>query len=410
MLMAEYLQLLVNHQTKTNMIGKHFFLVLIIFTIIVSCKNQSAHNVIITNTLNIPRTLETVEVAKSDLELKEDEAFENLSVRDSETKEILVSQFVDEDQDGKADILLFQPKIEANSEKNFELVQVDESSKPKTIEYCYSRFVPERTDDYAWENDKVGFRTYGPNAQYRFENNLKEGTLSSGIDAWLKKVDYSIIDSWYKKYTEKTGTYHEDTGEGLDNFHVGSSRGVGGIAIKQDTTFYISKNFIEWKTITTGPLRTSFVLDYGKWDANGQTITETKHISLDYGSYLSRFDIEINGAESVYAGLTLHENDGEPTQNKKSGWISYWQPHDNSELGTAIVVPNSNMLSSELYVTNLKDRSNLYAQIKVNKGMATYYAGFGWKEAKAFTTKEVWEAYLTDFSNKINNPLVLSYN
>ena len=79
-------------------------------------------------------------------------------------------------------------------------------------------------------------------------------------------------------------------------------------------------------------------------------------------------------------------------------------------MGTAIVVPNSNMLSSELYVTNLKDRSNLYAQIKVNKGMATYYAGFGWKEAKAFTTKEVWEAYLTDFSNKINNPLVLSYN
>ncbi len=386
------------------------FFALTIFTIAVSCKNESTHTVTITNTLDVPRSLETIEINKSDLSLKEGESFENLSVRDSETKEVLVSQFVDSDQDGEADMLLFQPEITANVSKQFELVVVDEASKPETTAYCYSRFVPERTDDYAWENNKVAFRTYGPNAQYRFENNLEEGTLSSGIDAWLKKVDYPIIDSWYKKYTEKTGTYHEDTGEGLDNFHVGSSRGVGGIAIKQDTTFYISKNFIKWETITTGPLRTSFVLDYGNWDANGQNITEKKYISLDYGSNLSKFEIEISGTDTVAAGLTLHENDGEPTQNQGAGWISYWQPHGNSELGTAIVVPNNNLLSSELYVTGLKDRSNLYAQIKVNEGKAIYYAGFGWKESKEFNSKSDWEDYLNDFSKKANNPLVVSYN
>lgn len=384
--------------------------VLAVFFLTLSCEQKSNYSLTIENSLDVPRAFETVEIHKSDLKLKEGENFENLAVRDIKTKTVLVAQFVDEDLDGEVDVLLFQPEIGAKSTKAFELIFSEEVMKPEVIEYCYSRFVPERTDDYAWENNKVGFRTYGPNAQYRFENNLKEGTLSSGIDAWLKRVDYPIINSWYKKYTEKTGTYHEDTGEGLDNFHVGSSRGVGGIAVKLDTTFYISKNFITWKTITAGRIRTSFVLDYGDWDANGQIISEKKHITLDYGSNLSKFDIEVSGVNSIYTGLTLHENDGETTQNKEAGWISYWQPHDKSELGTAIIVPNNNMLNSELYLTTLKDRSNLYAQVDVEKGKATYYSGFGWKEAGEFRTKADWENYLNDFALKINTPLTITFN
>ncbi|MGC1204276.1 MAG: DUF4861 family protein [Flavobacteriaceae bacterium] len=387
-----------------------FSFVLAVFFLILSCAQKPNYTLTIENSLDIPRAFETVEIHKSDLKLKEGESFVNFAVRDIKTKTVLVSQFVDEDLDGEVDVLLFQPEIGAKSTKEFELVFSEEVTKPEVIEYCYSRFVPERTDDYAWENNKVGFRTYGPNAQYRFENDLKEGTLSSGIDAWLKRVDYSIINSWYKKYTEKTGTYHEDTGEGLDNFHVGSSRGVGGIAVKLDTTFYISKNFINWKTITTGPIRTSFILDYGDWEANGKVISEKKHITLDYGSNLSKFEIEVSGVNSIYSGLTLHENDGETTQNKEAGWISYWQPHDNSELGTAIIVPNNNMLSSELYITTLKDRSNLYAEVEVENGKATFYSGFGWKEAGEFTKKETWERYLNDFTLKINTPLTITFN
>lgn len=386
------------------------FLALTIFTIVVSCKNESAHLVTISNTLDVARSHETIEINKSDLTLKEGESFENLSVIDSETKAILISQFVDNDQDGKAEMLLFQPEIEANSNKNFELVEVDESSKPETTEYCYSRFVPERTDDYAWENDKVGFRTYGPVAQKMVEDSIKGGTLSSGIDAWLKKVDYSIINKWYEKTTTGKGSYHEDTGEGLDNFHVGVSRGVGGIAVKKDTTYYVSRNFTNWKTITTGPIRTSFSLEYADWDADGQTITETKHISLDYGSNFSRFEIDLTGTDAIYVGLTLHEKDGIPTQNKPLGFISYWEPHDGSELGTAIVVPNGNMIATELFDTSVKDWSNLYAEIKINNGNAIYYTGFGWKEAKEFTTKEAWEKHLETFALKVNNPLVVSIN
>ncbi|MCF7561575.1 DUF4861 domain-containing protein [Sabulilitoribacter multivorans] len=384
--------------------------ILFLYCLIVSCSPKTGQIITIKNNLDIGRNFETVEIKRADVKLKAGEDFEKLSVKDLKTNTILVSQFVDEDQDGKVDILLFQPEIAANSEKQFELLEVEASSKPEVIEYCYSRFVPERTDDYAWENNKVGFRTFGPTAQKMIEENVKGGTLSSGIDAWLKRVEYPIINKWYKNAEHDKGAYHKDNGEGLDNFHVGVSRGIGGIAVKIDTTYYISKNFTEWKTITTGPIRTSFVLEYSDWDANGKTITETKHISLDYGSNLSRFEIEITGTDAIYTGLTLHEKDGMPTQNEASGWISYWQPHDDSELGTAIVVPKNNMLSSELFDTPVKDWSNLYAQVKVNNGRAVYYAGFGWKKANEFTTKEAWENYLETFALKINNPLVVTIN
>ena len=410
MLMEAYWQLLVNHLTKINM--KHIILltVLAVFILTLGCEQKSVPTVTIKNTLDMSRVFETVEIYKSDLALKDDDDFSKFAVQDMDTKAILVSQFVDEDQDGQADVLLFQPEIDAKSQKQFELVVLDQETKSETIEYCYSRFVPERTDDYAWENDKVAFRTYGPTAQQMIEESIKGGTLSSGIDAWLKRVDYPIINKWYKKTITGKGSYHEDTGEGLDNFHVGVSRGVGGIAVKKDTTYYVSKNFTNWKTITTGPIRTSFILEYANWDANGQTITEKKHISLDYGSNLSKFEIEISGTDNFYSGLTLHENDGEPNQNEEAGWISYWEPHEDSELGTAIVVPNDNMMSSELYVTTLKDQSNLFAQIKVINQTGTYYAGFGWKESKQFETKEAWENYLNDFALKVNNPLTIKLN
>ena len=390
-----------------NIISK--FLFLVVMSMLFSyCGTEKHTIVIVKNTLDIPRIYETVEINKTDLKLQDGKSFENLGVQELQTKTVLISQFIDKDQDGNMDVLLFQPEIDANSEKQFELVVLNKNAKPDITEYCYSRFVPERTDDYAWENNKVGFRTFGPTAQKMIEDGVKGGTLSSGIDAWLKKVEYPIINKWYKKAEKEKGAYHKDSGEGLDNFHVGISRGVGGIAVKVDSIFYISKNFTNWKTISNGPIRTSFVLEYANWDANGKIISEKKHISLDYGSNLTRFEVEISGTENVFAGLTLHEKDGESTQIKNASWISYWQPHGDSELGTAIVVPDANMLSSELFDTPIKDWSNLYAEIKVNNGRAIYYAGFGWKEAKEFSSKEIWEDYLEVFTLKINNPLKVS--
>ena len=379
------------------------FAVLLCATIFSSCeKKENTKSILVKNTLDFNRAHETVELNRSFLDSVD---LNTIGIRDTETGTLLVSQTVDNDGDGIMDVILFQPEIAANSEKSYDIVTITEAEKPKAEVLCFSRFVPERTDDYTWENNKVAFRVFGPTAQKMVEDSVNGGTLSSGVDGWLKKVEYPIINKWYKKNAKKAGAYHEPSPEGLDNFHVGVSRGIGGIAIKQDSTYYFSKNYTKWRTITTGPIRTSFYLEYESWDAGGKTIKESKIVSLDLGSNLTKFTNTINGTNTISAGLTLHEKDGAVTGNTDNGWVSYWQPHADSELGTAIVAPKGTFLNFEEYNTEAKDLSNAYAHLKVENNNVTYYAGFGWKESGQFTNSKTWENYLNTFSKQINTPL-----
>jgi|TARA_R110002050_G_scaffold296094_1_gene455672 hypothetical protein len=377
---------------------------LLIVALIFSCSEEKKATIItVKNTLDFERTFETIEIKKSSLNVDD---LSSVGIKNRKTGKLQVTQLVDNDGDEIMDEILFQPKIAPKSEIKFEIVIISDIEKPKAPELCYSRFVPERTDDYTWENDKVAFRVYGPDAQYRAENNLPQPTLSSGVDAWLKRVSYPIINKWYKEtLVDKTGSYHEDTGEGLDDFHVGVSRGVGGIAVKVDEEYYLSKNYTKWRTITTGPLRTSFYLEYEDWDAAGNKITESKTISLDLGSNFSKFSTNISGTNTISAGLTLHEKDGEVTASDENGWVSYWQPHGDSELGTAIIANKITFKGFEKYDVETKDVSNGYAHLNVNDNKVVYYAGFGWKKSKQFASKQDWEDYLNKFSKRINNPL-----
>lgn len=385
----------------------NFFIAACIATLSLSCgeKTEPSKQIVVKNSMNTDRTFETVSVDITSLQL--DGIIGNIALKDAKTKVEVVSQQIDSDGDGQMDAILFQPEVPANSEKVFEVIISESTTIKDSIPACYSRFVPERTDDYAWENNRVAFRTYGPTAQKMKEDGVKGGTLSSGIDAWLKRVDYPIINKWYKKELETDGSYHKDNGEGLDNFHVGVSRGVGGIAKKVDTTYHISRNFTSWKTLSTGPIRTSFILTYADWDAAGSQISEEKKISLDYGSNLSKFEVTIKGTDTISAGLTLHEKDGEMGFNEENRWISYWEPHEDSELGTGIVVPASNMVGHEHYVTDRKDESNLFAHIKTEDNKVVYYAGFGWEKSGQFTDKAQWDAYLNRFSEHLKNPLLV---
>lgn len=385
-----------------------FLLCILSSAVLIACSQKdTTKTLVVKNPLNLDRTHETIELSKSFLGFGEADKLEEYGIKDMDTDQEITTQAIDEDGDGTTDILLFQSDIKKLSEKKYELVRTGPTSVNDTVTTCYSRFVPERTDDYAWENNRVAFRTFGPTAQKMKEDNIPGGTLTSGIDAWLKKVEYPIINKWYKKTVYGKGNYHEDTGEGLDNFHVGTSRGVGGVSVRSDSTYYFSKNFVSWKTITNGPIRTSFVLKYADWDANGNKIEEVKRISLDLGSNLSRFEISVSGTDTLSAGLTLHENDGRVTANMDEAWLSYWQPHDGSELGTGIVVPTNTMIGYENYISPKKDLSNLYAHIKTTNNKALYYAGFGWKESGQYETKEAWENYLSGFAQKINNPLIV---
>jgi uncharacterized caspase-like protein len=76
-------------------------------------------------------------------------------------------------------------------------------------------------------------------------------------------------------------------------------------------------------------------------------------------------------------------------------------------LGSGIVASTNTFLGYEKYDTDEKDLSNAYAALKLIDNKVVYYAGFGWKESGVFKNQQDWENYLSLFSDKINNPLIL---
>ncbi|WP_205702909.1 DUF4861 domain-containing protein [Botryobacter ruber] len=382
-----------------------------------ACQQQSGDTVSFTvkNNLDLDRTAETVSVPANKVsKLLQEYGAENLLIKDDATDSLLVTQAIDNDQDGTIDVILFQASLKANEEKKFTIEGAKDGAarQPKSKLTTYSRFVPERTDDYTWENDRVAFRTYGPVAQQLVEEGKEGGTLTSGMDAWLKRVDYPIINNWYKKNEPEPGYYHIDHGEGYDPYHVGASRGIGGIGVLEGDTLYVSRNFTGYKTIAEGPIRTMFELTYAPWQVNGRTIQEKKRISLDLGSNLTRFESQLQSDQPVpnyTIGITLHDKKGEVKGNPEQGWFRYWEPMDDSFLGTGVVLVPSAVQSFKDHRVDTKDQSHLYVITKPANDKLVYYAGFGWEKSGQFTTKEAWDQYLASFAKRVASPLEVRF-
>ncbi|MVN77448.1 DUF4861 domain-containing protein [Hymenobacter sp. HMF4947] len=364
------------------------------------------------NALNLARRAETISLPLAQLPagVRQLEAG-SLRVRDAANKALLVSQLLDNNGDGQPDELLFQTDMPAKGTKSFVLAASTEAV-PTSPLTTFARFVPERTDDFAWENDRVAFRTYGPVAEQLFDKKDPAGTLSSGMDCWLKRVSYPIIDKWYGRHVhEKPFAYHTDTGEGYDPYHVGSSRGVGGTGVLKDGKLYISRNFATYKVLATGPIRTVFELTYAPWEAAGQTVTEKKTISLDLGSNLTRYEEQLSAPTpppNCTIGLTLHEQKGAVQADRPAGWCRYWEKIDDSYLGTGVVVAPSYLVDYQDHRSADKDANQLYMVTKPRQNTVVFYAGFGWQKSGQFASAAAWDAYLAEFAQRIASPLAIS--
>ncbi len=390
-------------------------IVLMLFvTFFAGCKQEEVLNKIsVENTLKFDRK-EIVSIKCSDLNLNK----KSLSVvdvlcreSDNNINEFNVVQWVDCNLDGEPDELLFMAEVEAESTKEYEIIWKNNGAElqPKPKVTTYSRFVPERTDDYTWENDRVAFRTYGPTAQKMIEEGAKGGTLSSGIDLWLKRVDYSIIDHWYEENTKQVGYYHIDHGEGYDPYHVGTSRGAGGIGIWESDSLLTSKNFTQYRTIATGPLRTIFELDYEPWSK--YSVKETKRISLDLGSNFSKVEVKLSPQEKVpnyTIGITLHDKKGETKLDLKNGIFRHWEPIDDSFVGEGIIINRTMVDEAKVHKTDIPDQSHLLVITNPNQERMIYYTGFAWQKSNQIHNIEDWDALLFKQSLIYANPFIVT--
>ncbi len=363
------------------------------------------------NDLAIERVNETITVSLEHLAFAEQKSWPHIVVKDSTNNKALIYQLIDTNNDGVIDSLIFQVNISASRSKQFQFSLNSNSSAEFTDAIVsYSRFVPERIDDYAWENDRVAFRMYGPKARQLVMAGEKGGIISSGVDCWLKRVEYPILNKWYKKYADGTGDYHQDTGEGLDNYHVGSTLGCGGTGSLYKGNLFVSGNFSDYSTSTIGPIRTSFQLDYSPWNTGKAVVKEVKSISLDKGCNLTRYELIFDRDVELVAGLSLDQHSLDITTNQGAGYFSSWRKQQDSELGLAIVAEPKYVNGYQQTKVKGKAGEHLFVQLKSINKRIVYYSGFGWKKNQNFSSLARWNQYLEAFSQKLNKPLRIQYD
>ena len=375
---------------------------IVLAAVIIVNLNCYAQNIAveIKNTLNFNRKEIVVIEAKQFTDKQN-----SLRIKKEGTKEYLPVQWIDYNSDGKPDEILFQADVPAKSSIKYDLIFDDKIAAPGRKQAAFARFVPERSDDFAWENDKIAFRVYGPKGQEEALKDIQGSTLSSGVDIWLKKVADPVIDKWYGRNLKSPGYYHTDHGEGYDPYHVGNSRGVGGTGILINDSLQVSKNFIGYKVIAKGPLRTVFELDYSFY--SDYKIKETKRISLDVGSNFSKFEVSLSADSKIkdYAiGISLHQNKGDVKINRRSGWFSHWESIDDSFVGEGIVIDRKFVKEAFAKVSKVADQSNLLVVTKA-KDKITYYAGFAWQKSGQIKSVTDWDMLLEKQALILKNPL-----
>ncbi len=268
---------------------------------------------------------------------------------------------------------------------------------PRTLlafpgEEARGRFVPERKDDFAWENDRIAFRVYGPALQ-------KKDGPQSGIDVWVKSVRRPVIDRWYAGKN-----YHRDHGEGLDYYKVGRSRGCGGLGIWDGTTLHTSGNFDSWKILDSGPKQFRFRLTFPSWKAGDRTVQETRTISLGVGSNLNRIEsvFESDSPNPLVVGIGIaRRKGGKLIVDRKSGLLSYWEPPHpkHGSIGCAVLVDPASIAG---FADTKTDHLIL---VRATPGRPlVYHAGATWSKGLDFTSAKAWTAHVRGEAAKLWTP------
>jgi rhamnogalacturonyl hydrolase YesR len=272
--------------------------------------------------------------------------------------------------------------------------------KPRVV----ARFVPERKDDFAWENDLVAFRVYGPA--------LRANPEDSGFDCWLKRVPYPILDKWYFEqrtrapHSNKIKSYHDDQGEGCDGYKVGNTRGCGGISLWADGKLHNSNAFVAHRLLENTPQRAVFELDYQS-KLGDKTVRETKHITVLMGQRLfqceSRFTIDGKpGAIDVAIGLKPQTPDTKSFFHPKTGTMALWGKleGDLGSLGQGIAVDPAR-ITKMITHTDAQGQTQTHCLARTDEsGAIRWFAGFAWDGQGEITTADQWNAYLAKFASQ----------
>lgn len=352
-----------------------------------------------TNKLQAPRTSQTIEISGKDLEPLQAKSLNLIHVKDSDGNEVLC-QAVDTDFNElhTPSIVIFQADFAPGETKSFTLTAGKKQTYKLEDFKAYGRFVRERFDDFAWENDLIAHRTFGTG----LITWKGEPLTSSSIDEWSKRVPYMVIDKWYMM-----DNYHVDTGEGCDDYSSGATRGDGGNGLWVNDQLVVPINFMNSHVLAAGPIRVLFELDFPTFDAGGAKINETLRVSLDAGSQLDHYVAMFKGGNGpMTAAVGLKKVRGEQKDfNAEQGTLTFWEPMEKKMgmQGVAAIVDSKSLQKQA------EDKDNNLLLVKTDaNGTISYWAGFAWDRAGKIAYQDAWKKYVSDFAQGLASPIEVS--
>lgn len=199
--------------------------------------------------------------------------------------------------------LVFEAAALPHGEAKFSVAQ---GTPPPPTYYVHGQQYAYRKDDMAWENDRTGYRVYGPKFQ-------RDGDVGYGIDVWLKRTPELVLPRFYIDNCFNHQSFHLDHGLGLDCYNVGASLGCGTPALLDGGKIIYPYCYESYKILDNGPLRFTLQLNFAPVACKyGSKVVEHRLITLDKGSNYCRMDVCYDGLEKpaeVAAGIVLHSTD-----------------------------------------------------------------------------------------------------
>ena len=240
-----------------------------------------------------------------------------------------------------------------------------------------ARFVPERSDDFVWENNYVCYRAYG--------EALEGNPTSPGFDIWVKTPGALVADERYRMELEEGLSYHIDHGNGKDCYKVAVSLGGGASAPLVDgQLIYPATNYRSYDILSEKADEVVFVLHYPAWDVNGAKVSLDKKITVSADTYFCKAEDVYSGDFDelvIAAGVFTHEMDDSLITDRG---FAIWEkasdtsvePEEEGRIGVAVYMPEA-----ETVVPLEANRPHIVCTKTVRPGdTLTYYFGSCWSK------------------------------
>ncbi len=246
-----------------------------------------------------------------------------------------------------------------------------------------ARAVPERFDDFVWENDYVAYRAYGIALEWQ--------VISPGFDVWVKKGGSLVADEWYKGATQDPDYYHHDHG-GKDCYKVSKSLGGGASSpIVNGELVFPDHNYASSEINEQSPDHISFTLKYNPWTVDGHQISLSKQITVFAdGNFCKAIDTYSGDFDTltVAAGIIRHEILDEFSDTDR---FAFWEKASDQSIepedgliGLALCMPDAD----SIVIAGPANHSVALKSI-IPGETVTYYFGSCWSKGN-IPTSEKW--------------------